>query len=369
MLRARGEHQREFGLRRKPAGGGVQQHVADFLADGSTARFARDHDRNSHLAQRPRQLLQLRAFAAAIQSFDGDEPAALGMGRHGRIIAKQELVVRGRQPGGNGTRLCPVSPGSVVLLPSATCSSVTCELRRRETEWCYRQPPPHCTPGWSPVQTMPALVLSKERANRALLTALGSAVTLAVIFTIFDSNIEVARVPAGLYSIAAGVAAFIARIPVAFAAAVSSLTRTGGWPAVLSATALAVSCLTMYLTCLRAPRFRAFLGDLLLLHYTPDGHLYLSPEVTVFNAGARAGALIKITGKISHIGGDSEALLHWTSFQELTPGGHPGERNLPYSTFAAHPQTLVVGRAEAAGKRVGLICERKLRLLPGSYKL
>ena len=216
---------------------------------------------------------------------------------------------------------------------------------------------------------MPALVLSKERANRALLTALGSAVTLAVIFTIFDSNIEVARVPSGLYSIAAGVAAFIARIPVAFAAAVSSLTRTGGWPAVLSATALAVSCLTMYLTCLRAPRFRAFLGDLLLLHYTPDGHLYLSPEVTIFNAGARAGALIKITGKISHIGGDSEALLHWTSFQELTPGGHPGERNLPYSTFAAHPQTLVVGRAEAAGKRVGLICERKLRLLPGSYKL
>src|SRR5581483_4227316 len=210
-------------------------------------------------------------------------------------------------------------------LPSATCSSVTCDLRRRETEWCYRQPPPHCTPGWSPVQTMPALVLSKERANRALLTALGSAVTLAVIFTIFDSNIEVARVPAGLYSIAAGVAAFIARIPVAFSAAVSSLTRTGGWPAVLSATALAVSCLTMYRTCLRAPRFRAFLGRL--------------------------------------------PLLHWTSFQELTPGGHPGERNLPYSTFAAHPQTLVVGRAEAAGKRVGLICERKLRLLPGSYKL
>src|SRR5579872_666204 len=202
MLRARGEHQREFGLRRKPAGGGVQQHFTDFLADGRTARFARDHDRNSHVAQRPRQLLQLRAFAAAIHSFDGDEPAALGMGRHGRIIAKRELLVRTQElaAGRNGTRLCPVSPGSVVLLPSATCSSVTCELRRKETEWCYRQPPPHCTPGWSPVQTMPALVLSKERANRALLTALGSAVTLAVIFTIFDSNIEVARVPAGLYS-------------------------------------------------------------------------------------------------------------------------------------------------------------------------
>ena len=216
---------------------------------------------------------------------------------------------------------------------------------------------------------MPALVLSKERANRALLTALGSAVTLALIFTIFDSNIEISRFPASLYSLVAGIAGVFARLPHVFIAATASVTSAGKWPAVLSAAALLISCLTMYLTCLRAPRFRPFLGDLLLLHYTPDGHLQLIPELTIFNTGARPGAVVKITGKISHIGGDSEAMLHWSSFEQLTPGARPGERNLPYTRFAAHPHTLVIARSEAASKRVGMICERQLRLLPGSYRL
>ena len=216
---------------------------------------------------------------------------------------------------------------------------------------------------------MPALVLSKERANRALLTALGSAVTLAVIFTIFDSNIEFAHIPAGVISTFAGFVGAWARLPHAITAAAASVTRAGKWPVMLSGGALLISCLTLYLTCLRAPRLRPILGDLLLLHYTPDGHLQLAPELTIFNTGARTGAVVKVTGKISHIGGDSEALLHWISFQELAPGARPGERNLPYTTFAGHPHTLMIGRSEAASKRVGMICERRLRLLPGSYRL
>lgn len=216
---------------------------------------------------------------------------------------------------------------------------------------------------------MPALVLSKERANRALLTALGSAVTLAVIFTIFDSNIEFARIPTGVISVFTAFAGAWARLPHALAAVAADVTRAGKWPVMLSGAALVISSLTLYLTCLRAPRLRPVLGDLLLLHYTPDGHLQLAPELTIFNTGARPGAVVKVTGKISHIGGDSEALLHWVSFQELTPGARPGERNLPYTTFAGHPHTLVIGQSEATSKRVGMICERQLRLLPGSYRL
>ena len=216
---------------------------------------------------------------------------------------------------------------------------------------------------------MPALVLSKERANRALLTALGSAVTLAIIFTIFDSNIEFARIPSGVISIFAGLAGTLARVPYAIAVVGADVTRAGKWPIVLSGGALLVSLLTLYLTCLRTARLRPFLGDLLLMHYTPDGHLHLAPELTIFNSGARPGAVVRVTGKISHIGGDSEATLHWSCFQELTPGARPGERNLPYTTFVGHPHTLVVGRGEATSKRVGLICESRLRLLPGSYRL
>ena len=216
---------------------------------------------------------------------------------------------------------------------------------------------------------MQALVLSKDRANRALLTALGSAVTLALIFTIFDSDIQLAGIPAAVISDLAHVLTTAARGLAALPAAASFLTRTAGWPLVLSGAAFFVSLATLYLTCLRAPRLQPFLGDLLLVHYTPDGHLHLCPEITIFNSGARPGALIKITGKISQVGGDTQSKLHWISFEDLTYAARPGERNLPFSTFTAHPQSLVVGKSEAVSKRIGLLSERKLRLLPGTHRL
>src|SRR5579862_6055925 len=143
MLCARSKHERQLSLRRKPAGGRVQQHVADFFANGSSARFAGDHDHRPGFAQRPRQLFQLSAFAAAVQAFDGDEPAALRMSRHSRIIAKQEDRTTRSE-----TTKCPISCTCGVRLPRPTCSSVTCYWRAIETECSYRQPPPHCTPGW-----------------------------------------------------------------------------------------------------------------------------------------------------------------------------------------------------------------------------
>lgn len=216
---------------------------------------------------------------------------------------------------------------------------------------------------------MQALVLSKERANRALLTALGSAVTLALIFTIFDSGINFDRIPAALVSLASAASVALVHLPSTLASAMTFAARTAGWPLLLSAGAFFFSVLTLYLTCLRAPRLQPFLGDLMLLNYTPDGHLQLSPELTVFNTGARAGALVKISGKISHVGGDTQSFLHWTSVQELTNGARPGERNLPYSSFAGHPQAVVIARSEGVSKRVGLLSERKLRLLPGTHRL
>ncbi len=216
---------------------------------------------------------------------------------------------------------------------------------------------------------MQALVLSKERANRALLTALGSAVTLALIFTIFDSGIDFAHIPSGLFSAVSALVLAFVHLPSTVATTVAVVNRAGQWPVLLSGAALVVSVLTLYLTCLRAPRLQPLLGDLLLVHYTPDGHLSLCPELTIFNSGARPGALVKITGKISHVGGDTQSPLHWTSIYELTNSSRPGERNLPYSTYCGHPQSVVIARSEGMSKRVGLLSERKLRLLPGSHRL
>lgn len=233
-------------------------------------------------------------------------------------------------------------------------------------------PPPRYLPGswesgdYEPMQT---LVLSKDRGNRALLTALGSAVTLAVIFTIFDSGIHFGGIPTALATVAGDIATAamhgLAKLP----AAGNLVARTGGWPLAFSGAAFLVSLLTLYLTCLRAPRLQPFLGDLLLVHYTPDGHLHLCPEIAIFNSGARAGALIKISGTICLVGGDAQSQLHWISFEELTYAARPGERNLPYSTFAGHPQSLVLAKSEAVSKRIGMISERKFRLLPGTHRL
>ena len=72
----------------KPGGAAIQQHLANFFAGGSAARLARVHDRDSLMPQHDGQFFQLRAFAAAVEAFEGDEAAFVRVRSHAEIIAK-----------------------------------------------------------------------------------------------------------------------------------------------------------------------------------------------------------------------------------------------------------------------------------------
>src|SRR5579862_1761623 len=91
VLGARGEHQRHLGHRSEACSGRVENDVADFLSGGRAARFARYDDRDAARAQRPGEFFDLRAFAGAVEPFEGDELAAM-RGGHGKIV-NQRLVV------------------------------------------------------------------------------------------------------------------------------------------------------------------------------------------------------------------------------------------------------------------------------------
>ncbi len=95
VLSAGGEHQRHFGERGQPGRGGVQQDLANAFAGRGAAGFAGDSDGETMGAQGASQFLELRAFAAAIESFEGDKFSARG---HLGIIAKWPRM--GVQAGG-----------------------------------------------------------------------------------------------------------------------------------------------------------------------------------------------------------------------------------------------------------------------------
>jgi len=88
VLRARSKHQRQLGQRRKAGSGCIKQKLANFLSGGRTAGLARYHHRYAVRAEHAGQPLDLRALAAAVEPFEGDEPAALRVGRHAEIIAE-----------------------------------------------------------------------------------------------------------------------------------------------------------------------------------------------------------------------------------------------------------------------------------------
>lgn len=56
----------------------MQYQLANFLAGGCASRFAGDGDGEAVSAERPRQLIELRALAAAVEAFEGDEFSAHG---------------------------------------------------------------------------------------------------------------------------------------------------------------------------------------------------------------------------------------------------------------------------------------------------
>jgi len=78
VLGAGSEHEGHFRKRGKSGGGGVEQHFANLFPCGGAARFAGDGDGEAVGAQGTRQLLELRALAAAIETFERDKFSARG---------------------------------------------------------------------------------------------------------------------------------------------------------------------------------------------------------------------------------------------------------------------------------------------------
>jgi len=92
VLRARCEHQCHFGGGRQSGGRRVEQDVANLFTGCGAARLAGDDYGNAAGTESSRQLGDLRALAAAVEAFEGDELSARGpVGNDSRQKAGQTL--------------------------------------------------------------------------------------------------------------------------------------------------------------------------------------------------------------------------------------------------------------------------------------
>ena len=108
VLGAGSEHEGHFSERRKARGGGVQQHVANLFACGGSPRFAGDDDRVAVRAQGTRQLLDLSALAAAVETFEGNKFSARGhVGDDSRLGCRLMTAGSSRLPAPARQRIGP----------------------------------------------------------------------------------------------------------------------------------------------------------------------------------------------------------------------------------------------------------------------
>ncbi len=84
VLGSGSEHKRHFRLRRKSCRAGMQNYFANFLAGRGAARFPSDGDGEPMVTEGSCQLFELRALAAAVETFEGNEFSARG---HVEMIA------------------------------------------------------------------------------------------------------------------------------------------------------------------------------------------------------------------------------------------------------------------------------------------
>ena len=75
VLLTRGEHQRQLSHWIERRCSRVEQQLANFISRRGATGFARDRHFETLLPQLAREPLQLRAFAASIETFEGDKPA------------------------------------------------------------------------------------------------------------------------------------------------------------------------------------------------------------------------------------------------------------------------------------------------------
>ena len=88
MFHARGGEKQRFAFIGHALVFDAQHHISDAFGDGGAARFARGYDVIAARAQIFRRQAHLRAFAAAIRTFVGDEPAAFALSGFNEHIGK-----------------------------------------------------------------------------------------------------------------------------------------------------------------------------------------------------------------------------------------------------------------------------------------
>ena len=93
VLRPRREHQSQFGERCERGSFCVEQKLANLFAGRRAARFPRHHHGQALCTQDRGQLCQLSALAASVETFEGDESAAMRVGGHGKHHSKAASVV------------------------------------------------------------------------------------------------------------------------------------------------------------------------------------------------------------------------------------------------------------------------------------
>src|SRR5208282_4952146 len=100
VLGAGSEHEGHFSQRSNSRGGGMQQHLANPFARGGAARLAGYGYRDAMSAQGACQLLDLRALAAAVETFERDKFSARGHVGDDSRRADSDLPVDGQSGGG-----------------------------------------------------------------------------------------------------------------------------------------------------------------------------------------------------------------------------------------------------------------------------
>jgi len=137
----------------------------------------------------------------------------------------------------------------------------------------------------------------------------------------------------------------------------------------LSILGVIISLITLYLTVLRPPSIKVFLGDFLIMRLTWDDLLMIAPEVGLYNAGAKVGTVFKISGSFTSQNSERSIQLRWKEVWKVENIAGPGERTLRWWSFVSFPELIVIPRAETALRRIVLVTNAPFKLLPGPYEL
>jgi len=132
---------------------------------------------------------------------------------------------------------------------------------------------------------------------------------------------------------------------------------------------LLLSLVTLYLTVLRPAALKAFIGDFLIVRLTWDGSVLIAPELAIYNAGAKVGAVFRVSGLLTSRDSDREVRLRWKTVWKAENIAGPGETAKPFWSFASFPEVIVVPSAETVTRRLMLVSVAKFELQPGTYEL